>query len=98
MTKHIALFAGMGGFMYATQKCGIQTVWANEVETKCCDMLSLNFPETVISSKSISDLDANDISQIPEDIDLLTAGFPCQSFSQASGQIKAFDDPREVVF
>lgn len=98
MIQHMALFAGIGGFMYATQRRGIQTVWANEVDSKCCDMLSLNFPGTVISTKSIADLDKDDIAKIPEGIDLLTAGFPCQSFSQAGGEFKAFDDPRGKLF
>lgn len=98
MIKHIALFAGMGGFIYATQKLGIQTVWANEVDSKCCDTLSFNFPEIEISRKSISHLDQADIDKIPENIDLLTAGFPCQSFSQAGGDFKGFNDPRGKLF
>lgn len=97
MIKHVALFAGMGGFMYATQKCGIETVWANELDSKCCDSLKLNFPETPISSKSIAELDKVDVAEIPPGIDILTAGFPCQSFSQA-GDFKAFDDPRGKLF
>jgi len=98
MLKHMALFAGVGGFMYATQQRGIRTVWANEVDSKCCDMLSLNFPETEILCKSISDLNSDDVNKIPTGIDLLTAGFPCQSFSQAGGEFKAFDDPRGKLF
>ena len=66
MIKHVALFAGMGGFMYATQKCGIETVWANELDSKCCDSLKLNFPETPISSKSIAELDKVDVAEIPQ--------------------------------
>ena len=96
--KHIALFAGMGGFIYAAENNGIQTVWANEINSKCVDVLNLNFPKTQISNKSISDLNENDLVEVSEHIDLLTAGFPCQSFSQAAGEFKGFDDPRGKLF
>ena len=96
--KHVALFAGIGGFMFAARQAGMETVWANEVDRKCCDVLELNFPETKVSQKSIADLDKSDMGEVDGDIDLLTAGFPCQSFSIAGGEIKAFDDPRGRLF
>ena len=96
--KHVALFAGIGGFMFAARQAGMETVWANEVDRKCCDVLELNFPETKVSQKSIADLDKSDMGEVDGDIDLLTAGFPCQSFSIAGGEIKAFDDPRGKLF
>ena len=98
MITHMALFAGIGGFMYATKQRGIQTVWANEVDSKCCDLLSINFPDTKISSKSVAELNLDDVADISVGIDLLTAGFPCQSFSQANGDVRAFDDPRGKLF
>ncbi|MBL71089.1 MAG: DNA (cytosine-5-)-methyltransferase, partial [Rhodobiaceae bacterium] len=96
--KHVALFAGIGGFMYAAKMAGIENVWANELDDKCCETLELNFPDTQISRKSVAKLDTKDIHEIPDGIDLMTAGFPCQSFSQAGGSFKAFDDPRGKLF
>lgn len=96
--NHVALFAGIGGFIYAAEAQGLETVWANEVDNKCCDTLDLNFPNTHISRKSITEINRSDIEMIPDQVDLLTAGFPCQSFSIAGGELKAFDDPRGKLF
>lgn len=84
--------------MYAAKNLGMSNVWANELDLNCCGTLEKNFPETEISNKSISDLDFGDLASLPSNIDLLTAGFPCQSFSQAGGEFKAFDDPRGKLF
>ena len=96
--KHMALFSGIGGFMYATERQGIDTVWANEFDQKCCDTLTLNFPETTICRKSISEITSDDLSNVQEGIDLLTAGFPCQPFSSAGGTFAAFEDERGQLF
>ena len=88
----------MGGFAFATEDLGFETVWANEIEPLCCDLLEKNFQGLTVNRKSISDLTARDLECLPNDIDLLTAGFPCQSFSQAGGNFKAFDDPRGKLF
>ena len=97
--NHIALFAGMGGFIYATERNSINTVWANEIDPKCNIFLRQHFPETEVSSTSITDLNGADLAHLPETIDLLTAGFPCQSFSSAkNNQIAAFNDDRGQLF
>jgi DNA (cytosine-5)-methyltransferase 1 len=98
LKNHVALFAGMGGFAFATEELGYKTIWANEIEPLCCDLLEKNFQDIVVNRKSISDLRAEDLAKLPKDIELLTAGFPCQSFSQAGGEFKAFDDPRGKLF
>ena len=54
--------------MFATQKAGIETVWANEVDNKCCDTLEINFPGTQVSRKSIADIDSSDVAEIPDGI------------------------------
>ena len=82
--KHAALFAGMGGFIEASRRENYTTLWANEIEPKCWDVLRANYPDTEINTKSISELDDGDVAHLPS-IDLLTAGFPCQSFSQREG-------------
>ena len=97
MLKHGALFAGMGGFIEAAHRENYVTLWANEIEPKCSEVLRANYPDTEINSKSISELDHGDVAHLP-DLDLLTAGFPCQSFSQAKGVVAGFDDPRGKLF
>ena len=97
MLRHMALFAGMGGFIEAARQAGLETVWANEIEPRCWDVLEENYPDTELSGKSISEIVAEDLAALPA-IDLLTAGFPCQSFSQAKGNVAGFDDERGRLF
>jgi DNA (cytosine-5)-methyltransferase 1 len=96
--KHVALFSGMGGFIKAADNLNFDTCWANEVDNDCCDVLRLNFPKTTISQCSIEDVTSEELSTIPCEIDLLTAGFPCQSFSTASAGATGFEDARGKLF
>lgn len=97
--NHIALFAGLGGFIFATRELKIETLLANELDAHCCKFLRDNFPKTHILEKGIESVEKSDLEQISEEVDLLTAGFPCQSFSSAGGKsIKAFDDTRGQLF
>lgn len=93
---HVALFAGLGGFILATEKLGIETILANEIDENCRKTLENNFPKLNIQKKDIRELSFKDIIN-DKNIDLVTAGFPCQSFSVA-GDNKGFDDPRGKLF
>ena len=93
---HVALFAGLGGFILATEKLGIETILANEIDENCRKTLENNFPKLNIQKKDIRELSFKDIIN-DKNIDLVTAGFPCQSFSVA-GDNKGFDDPRWKLF
>lgn len=95
--KHMALFAGIGGFMKAAEELGYENAWANEIVPRCCQTLRNNFKNTEIIEKSISTISDVDLKSVTEGVDLLTAGFPCQSFSQA-GSFKAFEDDRGKLF
>ena len=64
MLKHAALFAGMGGFIEASRRENYTTLWANEIEPKCWDVLRANYPDTEINTKSISELDDGDVAHL----------------------------------
>ena len=83
------LFAGMGGFCVALKEAKIQTVWANEVDLGAVGTFAENHPKVRMIPGSVADLSVkgNEL----EAVDILTAGFPCQSFSQA-GARSGFDD------
>lgn len=86
---HLDLFSGIGGFAYAADQ-----VWDN-VEHIFCDndpfckqVLAKHWPESEIYD------DVRTISTPPYgSVDILTGGFPCQSFSQA-GLRRGTDDVR----
>lgn len=97
MTKYkprvCSLFAGIGGIDTAFEQAGFEIVWANEIDKDACKTYRYNFPNTVLSEGDIKKINAFDIP----DFDVLTAGFPCQSFS-VCGNKKGFADERGNLF
>jgi DNA (cytosine-5)-methyltransferase 1 len=97
MYRHIALFAGLGGFVLAAKRTGIETVFINEMDEACCLTLNHNFPESTVFMKDVRDVHPSDFPELNEPIDILSAGFPCQSFSVAGDNL-GFDDERGKLF
>lgn len=88
-----ALFAGIGGFCFGFEKQGFKTAWANDFDNQVAKTYEHNFPDTKFIHQDICELDFNNL----EPVDVLHAGFPCQSFSQAGNRL-GFDDPRGQLF
>ena len=94
--RHVALFAGLGGFIVAAQRCNFETTFANDIDPKCAATLKASFPGLRVSDTDVTKLSvAEELTELGP-IDLLSAG-PCQSFS-AAGSCKGFDDPRGRLF
>jgi DNA (cytosine-5)-methyltransferase 1 len=90
----IDLCAGTGAFSLAFENTGkVKTIFANDYEKNSKIIYDENF-NTKLTLKDIHDIDVK--KEIPE-FDILTAGFPCQSFSIA-GKQEGFNDPRSNVF
>lgn len=87
---HADLFAGAGGFRQAMAIQGARCVFAVEIDPAARETYLANFGKGHPFPEDIRKVRAEDIP----DIDLLTAGFPCQSFSVA-GNGKGFDDPQK---
>jgi DNA (cytosine-5)-methyltransferase 1 len=88
-----SLFAGVGGICQAFKNAGCNVLWANEIDKHSCKTYRLNHKETIL----IEDDVRNIRHEILQHVDILTAGFPCQPFSQA-GKGKGFDDERGLLF
>jgi DNA (cytosine-5)-methyltransferase 1 len=90
-----SLFAGIGGFCAGFNKHGFETAWANENDNVACSIYKHNFPSVRLIEKDVREL------SVPKDelepVDVLHAGFPCQSFSQA-GPKTGFADERGKLF
>lgn len=88
-----ALFAGIGGFCRGFDDQRISTEWACEWDEHACTTYAANFPRVKLLQSDIRSLRARDLNPV----DVLHAGFPCQSFSQA-GNKEGFDDERGKTF
>ncbi|NCT59002.1 DNA cytosine methyltransferase [archaeon] len=91
--KFIDLFAGIGGFRLALQNVGGKCVFTSELEINAQKTYQANFGEV-----PFGDITKERIKQyIPQEFDILCAGFPCQPFSIA-GYRKGFSDTRGTLF
>lgn len=89
----IDLFAGIGGFRLAMQNVGGKCVYTSEWNKDAKITYSENFGEI-----PFGDITKPSVKQyIPENFDVLCAGFPCQAFSIAGYQ-KGFSDTRGTLF
>lgn len=87
----ISLFSGCGGLDLGFEKAGFKLVWANDFDADAQAVYKLN----------IGEIDGRDILSVNEDEvpygDILTAGFPCQPFSNA-GNRKGVHDSRGMLY
>lgn len=104
--NHIELFSGIGGFRRAMDliqkdfNVPFYTKGFSEIDDKAKTTYLTNYPD------AINELDMGDIVVFNEKhddllldmrIDILTGGFPCQSFSMM-GKQKGFEDERGLLF
>jgi DNA (cytosine-5)-methyltransferase 1 len=89
--KFIDLFAGIGGIRQPFQELGGECVLTSEWDKFAQKTYAANYGE--VPNGDIMDIESKDVP----DHDVLLAGFPCQSFSQA-GLKQGFDDTRGTMF
>jgi len=98
--RFIDLFAGIGGFHIAFHNAGTECVFVSEWDGPAQKTYRHNLykisPEMFDSGNFIGDITKVNPKNIP-DFDILTAGFPCQPFSQA-GFKKGFSETRGTLF
>lgn len=89
-----SMFAGIGGICLAFETVGATVAWANECDPRACKTYRTNLNGAPFLVEG--DICTVNAKSVPE-IDVLTAGFPCQAFSIA-GNRKGFDDARGALF
>jgi len=88
---YVSLFSGIGGFETALNRLGGKCVMASEI-----DKHANKAYEILYGMPTTGDVTKIAVEDVP-DHDLLTAGFPCQSFSIA-GKRLGFEDTRGTLF
>jgi len=91
----VDLFAGIGGFHYgiaaAANKKGrsVEPLLVSEIEKSCQEIYALNHDFDAVQG----DINEIKLRNFKGEADIVTAGFPCQPFSN-SGLKKGLSDPR----
>lgn len=104
------LFAGIGGFHATLSHAGGRCVYVSEIDTPARSVYEANWvtnhdnddaepPSGPVLNADINTATPVDqpLVEVPEHIDVLTAGFPCQPFSKSGGQ-RGMDETRGTLF
>ena len=97
----LELFAGAGGMAIGLEKAGIEGIGFLEIDKTACETLKENRPEWNVICEDItkiSELDLEKYFNIKKgELDLISGGSPCQSFSTA-GKKMGLEDARGTLF
>ena len=99
--KCIELFAGAGGLALGLEQAGFEEVALIEIDKTACETLKINRPNWNVLHEDIVEVSKRDLLKefnLKEgELDLLSGGYPCQSFSYA-GKKLGLDDVRGTMF
>ena len=90
--NHISLFSGCGGFDLGFHQAGFTTIFANDINEDAAETYRHNIGEICTD-----DIRKIEIPRFNKRTDVVTAGFPCQPFSNA-GSRKGLEDGRGTLY
>lgn len=97
----IELFAGAGGLALGIEQAGFNTLGLVEVDKSASDTLKQNRPNWRVINDDIANISSLNLHDYfglkPGELDLLSGGAPCQSFSYA-GKRLGLEDARGTLF
>lgn len=98
---HVELFAGAGGLALGLEQAGFSNLLSNDFDKDSCNTLKTNRPDWNIICDSVENLSEQDLLKMLNikegELDLLSGGYPCQSFSYA-GKRLGLNDVRGTMF
>lgn len=98
---NVELFAGAGGLALGLEQAGFDNLLSNDFDKDSCNTLKINRPNWNIMCEPIEDLSNRNLLEILNlkegELDLLSGGYPCQSFSYA-GKRLGLNDIRGTMF
>lgn len=90
----VDLFAGIGGFRIALEQLGGRCVYASEFDSSAQRCYGMNHGVMPFGDITLQE----NKDRIPEDVDVLCAGFPCQPFSLAGLRRGFADEVKGTLF
>ena len=101
MLKAIELFAGAGGLALGVERAGLDTIALIEIDNDAALTLKSNRPNWNVICDDIANVSSQDLEEYfgikSGDLDLLSGGAPCQSFSYAGNRL-GLEDARGTLF
>ena len=72
-----SLFDGIGGFPLAAVRCGVQPLWASEIEPFPIAVTRMRFPQM----RHVGDITKLNGAKLPP-VDIICGGSPCQDYAE----------------
>lgn len=98
--KGMSLFSGMGGDTLGMEQAGVEVIAYSEQEQVFCQTHKMNFENSELLGEKVKSnilkIEDEEFLKYKDQIDILFAGFPCQSFS--TGGKRKVNDPRNTLF
>lgn len=99
--KVIELFAGAGGLALGIEKAGFEAIGLVEFDKSAVETLRYNRPKWNVIHDDIANISSQNLEELFDikkgELDLLSGGAPCQSFSYA-GKRLGLEDTRGTLF
>lgn len=98
---NVELFAGAGGLALGLEQAGFENLLSNDFDKDSCNTLKANRSNWNVICDSVENLAEQDLLKMLNikqgELDLLSGGYPCQSFSYA-GKRLGLNDVRGTMF
>jgi DNA (cytosine-5)-methyltransferase 1 len=88
----VELFAGIGGFRLGLESLGGACLFSSELSSHAASIYRDNFADASSTLCEGDMLDLDSQNDLPKQFDILTAGFPCQPFTNRGHQQGFIDD------
>ncbi|HFI0564274.1 TPA: DNA cytosine methyltransferase [Streptococcus suis] len=89
----ISLFSGAGGMDLGFEKAGFEIAYANDIMPEAVNTYNKNFSHQSV----LADITTVKSEELPDDIDIVIGGFPCQGFSIANKN-RNTEDKRNFLY
>lgn len=96
---HIDCFSGVGGICTGLRAAGFNTILALEKVGCCAETYSANHTNVPVIVRDIREVTEEEIKQYVKcEVDIVTSGMPCETFSTAGSKSRSFYDDRQHLY